>query len=205
MTIVLVDKEGEMVNAGSGFVVKTVQQEDGTWVTYVMTACHVIYNATAAEGGPKVVVMAFRHDKFEATAHEGTILRYDMDLDVAILSFTSDEEYPCVAQLSRRADPLEVWDEVLSVGRDTQGVPRFWSGVVNFWDGTWLGFSAPVHPGCSGGPLLSFHDGRWWVEGIILRVGVQGFNAVYHCGMALSIQQILPWLGNSEITQFLTQ
>ena len=134
-------------SGGSGFIFDT---EGDT--AFVVTNYHVIEDSDTYD-----VVVG------NATTYKATLLGYDGDVDVAVLSICCDANFLAIPWDSGATAELN--DEVVAVGYPRGSGDRV-TATVGFMIDDWLGntlhmaaHNAPLNPGNSGGPLLST-DGK---------------------------------------------
>ena len=136
---------------GSGFIFDT--QGD---TAFVVTNHHVIED----EGAIDVRVE-------NARTYKATLLGYDSDKDVAVMSICCNSGFKALGWDSGAS--AKVGDQVVAVGyprTSSRRVTATLGEVKNDWAGTALGYishDAPLNPGNSGGPLFS-------IEGKVLGV-----------------------------------
>ena len=130
-------------SAGSGFIFDT---EGDT--AFVVTNHHVVEDEDAID----VRVENTR-------TYKATLLGYDSDKDVAVMSICCNSSFTALVWDSGAS--AEVGDEVVAIGyprASSSRVTATLGEVKNDWIGTSLGYvshDAPLNPGNSGGPLFS--------------------------------------------------
>ena len=128
---------------GSGFIFDT----EGT-TAFVVTNHHVVEDEDAID----VRVENTR-------TYKATLLGYDSDKDVAVMSICCNSSFTALAWDSEAS--AEVGDKVVAVGyprASSSRVTATLGEVNNDWLGVALGYiahDAPLNPGNSGGPLFS--------------------------------------------------
>ena len=136
---------------GSGFIFDT---EETT--AFVATAHHVIEDEDAIDVQVE-----------NARTYKATLLGYDSDEDVAVMSICCNSDFKVLAWDS--ATSAEVGDQVVAIGYPRSSSSRVTATIgqiKNDWAGAAAGYishDAPLNPGNSGGPLFS-------VEGKVLGI-----------------------------------
>jgi S1-C subfamily serine protease len=189
--IEIIGPSGEMLSAGTGFVFR-VSEIDGKPVTYILTARHVLCIAGT-------IVVNYYGCSFQAVVErlEARWLRASTTLDLAVLA-VDGWKAPYVAPLTTRTSSQPLFLETIAAGRSPMGGLLVWTGIVNGNRYPFIFFTATIHPGCSGGPVLAKEDGVWKVVGMIQRLGIQNGEHLYHTGMALEGFLITEWLGTVD-------
>ena len=142
-------------SAGSGFIFDT---EGNT--AFVATAHHVIENEDAIDVRVK-----------NSRTYKATLLGYDSDKDVAVMSICCDSNFRA---LEWKPDATyEVGDQVVAVGYPRSSSSRVTATIGEIKDDIvgyifdYIAHDAPLNPGNSGGPLFS-------MEGKVLGVNTAG-------------------------------
>jgi S1-C subfamily serine protease len=135
--------DGEiLLGRGTGVVVR----EDG----YILTNAHVVDGYALDGASIPDLWVRFRDDR----RFLATVVYADRKVDVAVVQCNCTGE-PYVKPARR---PLRVGQEIMAIGHSRSLTWSVTTGVVSALRGdetvTWLQSTAPINPGCSGGPLL---------------------------------------------------
>ena len=190
---------------GSGVVIGSIRQADGTYQIIILTAEHVVRNILAekAETGDRSVPVTIFNgsDRREVDAIE---VASEASHDLSLLSAVSDKPAATVARLlprERHADRIRVFESIYAVGCPLGNDPIPTRGEIaslknevagaNYWM-----ISAPTYYGNSGGGvyLAESHE----LIGIFSKIYTHGRRrsvVVPHMGLATPLPVIQDWLG----------
>ena len=162
---------GILYSTGSGFFIA----EDGTMVTNY----HVIENTRAIE-----VTLS------DGTTYDvDTVISYDKNLDVAILSV--DTKGNSVPYLELSDELPEVGDAAYALGSPLGLTGTFSSGIISYVgrtiddapDVSFIQSTAPISQGNSGGPLVDEH-------GLVIGINSASYTEGQNLNLAIEISQI---------------
>ena len=191
-------------SVGSGVVLRS-EARPGTdeFRTYVLTAWHVIRDLqTAPEDLDfSVQVTLFGVDR-SVTPETATVLKYDSNVDVALLLLDTKREVDCGAKLAPRSRLARVrtFDRIYAVGcpLGNEPIPTFGeiADTHHVVDGSayWM-LSAPTYIGNSGGGIFDAQTHE--LLGIFSKIYTHGTlrpTVIPHMGLATSLATIYEWL-----------
>jgi S1-C subfamily serine protease len=195
---------------GSGTVIYSKEFEPGKYSTYLITNCHVIWQAISfvKEPGEQeekerrnyvwTEIFMYRNlsDPIGTYKIKTSILEYDKDKDIAILRLESEEPVKYIASLKPADSPTYVSDKVSVIGCPVLLPPYYVEGVLSqkgrdLIDALeyWM-TQAPIVSGNSGGAI---YDENGFFIGIPSRVVSDGWyvsNQIPHLGVIIPIQRI---------------
>jgi S1-C subfamily serine protease len=173
---------------GSGVVIYS-----GAKSSVVLTAGHLIPDEP--EMGLSVDV--FSYDSLGKQTGKNrvkaTVLAFDRDMDLAILSIPGQH---MAAPVLDSSHDLQVGQECILVGCPMGKNPLVTTGVLSQFEDYQVA-SCPIFVGNSGGPLMVKVDGRWQVVGIASRTLGDGREYLAHMGgRHVSIENIWSFLAD---------
>lgn len=189
---------------GSGVLLESQPHPDGEgYQTYVLTAWHVVRDILAdAEvlEGPIPIIM---YDVDGATTDfTGDLLRFDPDIDIALLELDSREAVPFGARLAPRSrlESMKTFANVYAAGcpLGNDPIPTFGeiADTRHVVDGDhyWM-ISAPTYVGNSGGGI--FDASNHELIGIFSKIYTHGTlrpTVVPHMGLSTPLAVVYDWL-----------
>jgi len=222
-TIVLVETHR---GGGSGTIISKIETENSKGFKYfVLTNAHVttprfftgITKADAITG--KVTVetidtgccISVRDKTLQDWRQYGaTVTAEDVELDLAILSFNSDEELSTAKIATKRmTDDINVFDTVFSVGCQLGMPPTPTEGIISRIrhgenEGSpWVVYhnTSPIAVGSSGGGMFKEYDGHYYLIGIPFSRAMVHFGiGVPHLAEAISIETAKPLIDSCMVS-----
>jgi len=203
---------GTRQSTGSGTIYEKVETEvDGTFEYLVLTNHHItvtrmVFSFTAdfmigslikipIDTGCSVVV--FDHEGQKTKRYTAKVVAEDAYLDLAILSFRSDQPIPvALLATNEMLEDVRVFDDVFAVGcqlgmrpTPTVGIiSGVISGVTNKIEWMLYGTTTPITYGSSGGGLFREYDGHYYLIGIPFRVAMTpDYQVMSHLGNAIAL------------------
>lgn len=195
---------------GSGVLLESQPQGDGTYRTLVLTCWHVVRDIQGdgrGEGAP-IPVQVYHQDGSVESLH-GTVLGANVELDACLLRLETERKMPFGAWLPGRArlGAARVCDPVVAVGcpLGNDPIPTFGnlSDLRHRVDGNrfWM-ISAPTFIGNSGGAV--FDANEHVVLGVFSKIYTHGSIRpviVPHMGLVTPLEEIYTWLESSRIAR----
>jgi S1-C subfamily serine protease len=152
----------------------------------ILTAAHLFF--LNEDRDAVIIVDLFRYDEngevIERQSIEACPVKVgDEKNDVALIRLKEEPHWaPAVAPLLPGGVSLRVFQEVYVVGCPKGIEPRITRGEISFigerWDARFIGATADIFFGNSGGPLMVKIDGRWFVASILSRMEVDRAQAL---------------------------
>ena len=186
---------------GSGVLVYTKQNEQGTWDSIVLTNNHCVEIAPGDYGVeyieifrngssvkvPGVVLQQSPNNKFGDTLDNPIITAPPDGQDLALVLINTDFA-PSVAHMPSKDLSLKLFQRVRVVGCSLGGQPRMTDGEITILDKEYTSANALFAPGNSGGSI--YLDSTHELIGIT-NAGIQGYPWM---GMVRPIKDIYTWL-----------
>ena len=165
-TVEITADDGYQTSTGSGFYI----DENGTVVTnyHVIEGCSNVF-VTTNDGG---------------TYSVESIIGYDSELDIAILSTSRSNSIP----IEIREEPATTGESIYTLGSSLGLTGTFSEGIVStaqreLDNMTFIQISAPISSGNSGGPLVD-------AQGKVLGITSAGFDGGQNLNLAIPISII---------------
>ena len=177
---------GDGDDYGSG-VVLYVEKEGDEWVSYILTAYHVIDSAVfekkpiAVRWWVKGIIV-----ETHATVHFGSFKK-----DLAVLRV--DRPAPGVAWVWNRDVLPWTFTDAYIGGIGALQIPIPTKGEVSAYIDGGILTSAHANPGYSGSALYAWSNGHWRVIGLIRGVGYQNGDLLYHLVFAIDWTTVSKW------------
>ncbi|MGE3166423.1 MAG: serine protease [Planctomycetota bacterium] len=194
---------------GSGVVIDSRRVgDDGSALTYVLTAYHVVVEILDAPGGSHIDNLRFMDpstDQLQEESHRATMVAHNEAADLALLTLVIDEPWPYAAKLAdvSEARDLQIFDRVYAVGCPLGNKPLPTTGEISSQDkmvggqNFWM-ISAPTFFGNSGGGVFLAETGKLiGISSMIYTYGKQQPMVVPHMGLFVSLDVIREWLTES--------
>ena len=207
-------------SVGSGVLLPS-EPIEGTkdFRTHVLTAWHVIRDLqTAPEDLSFTVPVTIYGEDHHASPESATVIKYDTNVDVAILRLHTKRQIDCGAKLAPRSrlGRVRTFDRIYAVGcpLGNEPIPTFGeiADTRHVVDGStyWM-ISAPTYIGNSGGGIFDAQNHE--LLGIFSKIYTHGTlrpTVVPHMGLVTSLTTIYDWLdkvglsaleGHEEVAQ----
>ncbi|MCA8978929.1 MAG: trypsin-like peptidase domain-containing protein [Planctomycetes bacterium] len=189
---------------GSGVLLRSREQADGTYRTHLLTAWHVVRDILSdADGLERPIPVSLYAPHGEPTHDTATLLEFDPTLDVALLVMNSDKAYTYGASLPNfeRLEKAGVFDPIYAVGCPLGNDPIPTYGEVadtehKVGDEAYWMISAPTYIGNSGGGIFDARTHE--LLGIFSKIYTHGNlrpTVVPHMGLVTPMDRIYDWLG----------
>jgi len=207
-------------STGSGSIVYSQLNKEGTYSTYILTNFHVVDSAVILEkvwdtdmqayvqrerrSVVYVEIFKYRHvsTPIGTMRVEADIVLYNFDEDIALLKLRTEEQAQYIALLSKDPPDVKVMDESVAVGYSVGFPPIPSVGVI-----TRLNFqidSLPYHISCSqiifgnsGGAIFKADTGE--LIGIPSLVPIVGWGTpVTHMGLFIPVDRVYAWLAKQH-------
>jgi S1-C subfamily serine protease len=195
-------------SVGSGVLLRSRANADGSWTTHVLTAWHVIRDLSAdPDTGETIVPVTLYARDGSIQPHTARLVKKEADLDVALLALETTTALPHGARLAsretlRHAQVFEpVWAVGCPLGNDPIPTAGTLSDTHHHVDGLryWM-ISAPTYIGNSGGGV---YNGRTReLVGIFTKIYTHGSvrpTVVPHMGLATPLETVYDWLEHEGI------
>lgn len=189
---------------GSGVLLRSeAVPGTGDFRTYLITAWHVIRDIQAGPENAHVPVPVTIYGQDRRISPEtAELLKFDANIDVALLQLNSTKPVECGARLASRPqlDGIRIFDQVYAVGcpLGNDPIPTFGeiADTQHMVDGVryWM-ISAPTYIGNSGGGIFDAQTHE--LLGIFSKIYTHGTmrpTVVPHMGLVMSFQTIYDWL-----------
>ncbi len=184
---------------GSGTVVSSVPDAEGTFHSYVLSALHVV---TAARDGAGVEVTVFDQEGNEVREIHAKLVSLRENVDLALLELDDDDAFPWCARIAspESMEQAEIFTPVYAVGCPLGYSPLPTMGELSskakFLGGEryWM-INAPTIFGNSGGGIFLSRSRE--LIGVLSRVSAYNnfINiAVPHMGIVVPATDLYPWL-----------
>jgi len=209
---------------GSGTVVYSEDREgDGTFETFVMTNHHVIDSLLRVEkrwdnltqkyinvennGQADVEIFSYvngGHTITESTV-KADIVAYVADEDIALLRLVHPFKIEAVAKVLPSDKQLRLFQEIYAVGCPLLVDPMFTKGEITDLSYTiegkdYVGGTADIIWGNSGGAVMAFVDGEWYFCGIPSRGrGAPNGQFVTHLGYYVSPARLTNFIRSQKL------
>ena len=189
---------------GSGVLLESQLREDGDgYQTYLLTAWHVVRDILAdADELDRPVPVTMYSREGEKKHFEAELLRFDPDIDSALLILATSEAVPSGAKLATREklEAIKIFSNIYAAGcpLGNDPIPTFGeiADTRHVVDGDryWM-VSAPTYVGNSGGGI--FDAESFELIGIFSKIYTHGNlrpTVVPHMGLATPLSVIYDWL-----------
>jgi len=142
----------------------------------------------------------------EWTTIDANIIDEDESLDVALLSFESDQVLP-IARMADQSllEQIRVFDEIFAIGCQLGNKPLPTNGIVSQIikqdDLLLYSITSCIAPGSSGGGVFIRHDNHYYFIGIPFKTDV-AYNGQFipHLGYAISLSSIQSFIDNNSVS-----
>ena len=186
---------------GSGVLVYTKQNEQGTWDSIVLTNNHCIQIAPGVYGVeyieifrkgssvkvPGIVLQQSPNNEFGEGIDNPIITKAPAGQDLALVLINTDFA-PSVARMPTKDLSLKLFEKIRVVGCSLGGMPRMTDGEITILDTEYMSVNALFAPGNSGGAL--YLDRTHELIGIT-NAGINGYNWM---GMCRDVKNTYKWL-----------
>lgn len=185
-------------HGGAGVILKSVPTTDGQFLTYILTAHHVVRGADK----DRVSVLDYHYinNLMVATvaSYSGHVVEIAPHLDTAIVGVKTAQSLGRTTKLVSYQDlrGISLCDRILTIGTPALEAPSLTDGRIVGLSGTKLRVSSPVAGGNSGGPVF-LQDGRLigMITGIKGMYGPDGRGyLIPHMAVATASPAIVTWL-----------
>jgi S1-C subfamily serine protease len=183
--------------SGSGTIIDCLETNtEGTFEYHVLTNAHVtdmrlitiLRGVNSLTGKIKTgiidtgcEIITFDHNNKDWSRWSAKIIKEDTQVDLAILSFQSDQKY----SIALMADDdmlkqVRVFDEIFTIGCQLGGAPIPTVGIISQIltgdreEQRWIVYAstAQITPGSSGGGLFKKYDNHYYLIGVPYQVAV---------------------------------
>jgi S1-C subfamily serine protease len=191
-------------SVGSGVLFRSEPVEGtGEFRTYALTAWHVIRDLqTVPEDLSFSVPVTIYGEDRKTTPETATVVKYDAEVDVALLLLNTSRPIDCGAKLAPRSrlERVHIFDRVYAVGcpLGNEPIPTFGeiADTHHSVDGSsyWM-ISAPTYIGNSGGGIFDARTHE--LLGIFSKIYTHGTlrpTVIPHMGLVTSLGTIYDWL-----------
>ena len=219
-------KVGTYSGSGSGTIIDCIEsEEDGLFEIRVLTNAHVtrgrltnqIVRVDAITGrftqqirdtGCRITV--FNHTDETSKVHTSKVVREDVLLDLAILSFLSEEKLTIARIASNELlSSVRVFSEVFAIGCQPRRAPMPTFGIISRVmtykneDNEAITYmhTAQLVGGSSGGGLFMEHDGHYYLIGIPFQVHNDGHQIFPHLGESIAISVARTLINESNVSE----
>jgi len=222
-TVVLVQANNR---SGSGVIIDCLETDTEEIFEYrVLTNAHIIQSRfiTYLRGVNSITgkiktetveiscgIITFDHANKDWDQHTAEVIAEDVQYDLAILSFLSDQEFAIANMANEKMlSQVRVFDEVFAVGCQLGRTPMPTTGIVarilTKYDEEreWIIYlnTAQIAPGSSGGGLFKEYNGHYYLIGVPYQVSVaRNGQFIPHLASAISLTAAKDLLDHSLIS-----
>ncbi len=184
---------------GSGVIIHSELVTTDTYESYVLTAYHIVKAAVESKTGEDIKIDVYNGNKCDTDRVVANLLDYNVDIDIAILKFSSITKYG-VARINTD-NSIQILDKVIAVGCPigylpipTEGIiacNRLMLGNIKYYLST-----ANMIFGSSGGGL--FTDTKGELIGIVSMIPVFNYEGsripITFLGLTVSMETVIEWM-----------
>ncbi len=219
-------KVGTNRGSGSGTIIDCIESEENElFEIRVLTNEHVtrgrretrIVRVDAITGrvtrqtiDTGCLITVFNHTDETKKVYESRIVKEEAFLDLAILSFLSEDKLPIAKIASGELlSSVRVFSEVFAIGCQLGRFPIPTSGmisrIITHGDGdnerTTYMHTAQLIGGSSGGGLFMEHDGHYYLIGVPFRVHNDWRQVFPHLGESIAVSVAQPLINESSVSE----